>query len=204
MVDALIGVKKVKGRSYKKDFDNLCSAANGVPSGCAIFAVNFNGGDNRDISDYFEQVRHLFYHNTLTLWTILTNYDCLLYIQPSVTPAYSNTLYASKVMTALETNTPTSLIQTYYSCVLAPWPAFLQAVGVGTASASFFVFIGFACYIFVLIQTLNACFAARIPSKSRMVSKLCFYSRHFFFIILARNLWRMYFYFMFNIFTLFA
>ena len=59
MVDALIGIKLSKKRSYKKDYAALCSetAAPGIPSGCAIFAINFNGGDDRDISNYFYQVR---------------------------------------------------------------------------------------------------------------------------------------------------
>jgi hypothetical protein len=71
---------------------------------------------------------------------------------------------------ALQKNTPTSLIQTYYSCVLAPWPAFVTAVGVGSASATVFVTVGFAFYVFSTILILNWCFSAKIPSKKKMVS----------------------------------
>ena len=112
-----------------------------------------------------------FYLSIITHSSPVSHSHCPFHIaQPSVTPAYSNTLYVPKVMSSLEKNTPTSLIQTYYSCVLAPWPAFLQAVGIGTASAAFFVFGGFSCYMFLLVQFLNACLAARIPSTSKMVS----------------------------------
>ena len=89
--------------------------------------------------------------------------------KPSSTPAFSNTIYLPNVMKKLQTNTPTSLIQTYYSCVLAPLPAIIQAVGIGTSSATFFVFLALAVYIFVLIQVLNRGFGAEIPSKHRMV-----------------------------------
>ena len=59
MVDTLIGISTDKSRSYKLDFNNLCSPSvgAGVQAGCAMFAVNFNGGNDRSISDYFYQVQ---------------------------------------------------------------------------------------------------------------------------------------------------
>ena len=61
MIDALIGITTdtTSGRSYTRDFRQLCSASvdASVSSGCAVFAMNLVGGDNRDISNYFYQVR---------------------------------------------------------------------------------------------------------------------------------------------------
>jgi hypothetical protein len=61
------------------------------------------------------------------------------------------------------------LIQTYYSCVLAPWPALLAAVGIGSSSAGVFLLVGFAFYVFVTLFVLNRYFGANIPSKKAMV-----------------------------------
>lgn len=72
-------------------------------------------------------------------------------------------------MITLQKNTPTSLIQTYYSCVLAPWPALLAAVGIGSSSAGAFVTVGFAFYVFCTLLVLNKFFGANIPSKKAMV-----------------------------------
>jgi hypothetical protein len=71
---------------------------------------------------------------------------------------------------ALQKNTPTSLIQTYYSCVLAPWPAFVSAVGIGSSSAGVFLTVGFAFYVFSTMMILNWFYGANIPSKKKMVS----------------------------------
>jgi Na+-transporting methylmalonyl-CoA/oxaloacetate decarboxylase gamma subunit len=89
-------------------------------------------------------------------------------IQPSNNPAFTNTIYQPEALQALRSNTPTSLIQTYYSCVLAPWPALIDAVGVGSASAQFFVFIGFLVYLILLVNMLNTVARADIPSKRKM------------------------------------
>lgn len=69
----------------------------------------------------------------------------------------------------LQKNTPTSLVQTYYSCVLAPWPAFFAAVGIGSSSAGAFLTVGFATYVFLTLFMLNNLFGANIPSKKAMV-----------------------------------
>lgn len=63
----------------------------------------------------------------------------------------------------LEKNTPTSLIQTYYSCVLAPWPAFYAAVGLGFASVSIWVPLAFAIYMLVTLHWLNYFHGHNIP-----------------------------------------
>jgi Na+-driven multidrug efflux pump len=70
----------------------------------------------------------------------------------------------------LQKNTPTSLVQTYYSCVLAPWPSFLAAVGIGSSSAGVFLAVGFAFYVLGLTTVLNRFFGANIPSKTASVS----------------------------------
>ena len=146
MVDTVVGTLKDKSRGFKKDFNKLCSSSvdPSVAAGCAMFAFNFDGDNDRDISAYF--------------------------YQPSSTPAYSNTLYVKNELIALQKNTPTSLIQTYYSCVLAPWPALLAAVGIGSSTATVFLLVGFAFYVFVVIFLLNRYFAGNIPSKKAMVS----------------------------------
>ena len=60
MIDTLIGVTKGSNNNhnYKQDFNALCSPSvgAGVAAGCAMFAVNFVGGDDRSISAYFYQV----------------------------------------------------------------------------------------------------------------------------------------------------
>jgi hypothetical protein len=148
MVDTVVGLKGNKKRSFSKDFNTLCSSsvAYNIQPGCAMMAFNFDATNARDISIY--------------------------YYQPSSTPAFSNTLYAKNELIALQKNTPTSLIQTYYSCVLAPWPAFLAAVGIGSSSASVFLTVGFAFYVFVTILILNRFYGANIPSKKAMVSRV--------------------------------
>jgi hypothetical protein len=59
MVDTVFGVTKSKRRTYKKDFTDLCSSsfATGVEEGCAMFALNLYGGDKKDISELFYQVK---------------------------------------------------------------------------------------------------------------------------------------------------
>lgn len=149
MVDALIGTGGSSGHSYKKDFNRLCSSSVDptVAPGCAMLAFNFNGDSDRSISNYF--------------------------YQPSSTPAFSNTIYIKNELVKLQKNTPTSLIQTYYSCVLAPWPALLNAVGIGFSSATVFVVVGFAVYVFMILFVLNRYFGANIPSRKSMVIKIC-------------------------------
>jgi hypothetical protein len=137
MVDSVVGKEIMLKRTYKSDFWKLCgSTPSGVEDGCAMFALNMAGGDNRDISTYF--------------------------YQPSANPAYSNTLYQSTVMKTLETNTPTSLVQTYYSCVLPVGPAVIEAIGIGVSAGAFFVFAGF---VFVCILMV---FGLGIPLKSAL------------------------------------
>lgn len=53
--------------------------------------------------------------------------------------------------------------------MLAPWPAFLNAVGVGASSATVFVMVGFAVYVFFILFLLNRYYGANIPSKRAMV-----------------------------------
>lgn len=147
MVDTLIGPAATSGRGYSKDFNKLCSSSvdPSVAAGCAMIAFNLDGEDDRSISTYF--------------------------YQPSSTPAYSNTLYIKNELIMLQKVTPTSLIQTYYSCVLAPWPALLNAVGVGASSATVFVMVGFAVYVFFILFLLNRYYGANIPSKKAMVNQ---------------------------------
>jgi len=132
-------------RSYAKDFAALCSETvnPNITSGCALLAFNVYGGDDRSISNFF--------------------------YQPTSTPAFNNTIYNLKELRRLQKYTPTSLIQTYYSCVLAPWPALLNAVGVGFSSATVFVVVGFAVYTFMILFVMNRYFGANIPSKKQMV-----------------------------------
>lgn len=58
------------------------------------------------------------------------------------------------------------MIQTYYSCVLAPWEAFYEAVGIGAASAGAFVPVLFAIYLLLTYLMLNYCWGANIPSRA--------------------------------------
>ena len=64
MVDTIDGLTQQTAKdgtpySVKRDFNKLCSNAldPSVDSGCAMFAVNFDGSSDRSISSYFYQVR---------------------------------------------------------------------------------------------------------------------------------------------------
>lgn len=146
MVDTLIGTSLDSHRGYKKDFKSLCSHAVDprIASGCAILAMNIDGGDDDTISNY--------------------------YYAPGINLAYKNTIYMEKTLKLLQKNTPTSLIQQYYSCVLAPWPALFNAIGIGTSTAGVFVFVGILCYVALLLFILNYVFDAKIPTKRQMVN----------------------------------
>ena len=54
--------------------------------------------------------------------------------------------------------------------MLAPWPAFLAAVGIGTSSAGAFVTVGFAVYVLFSLLLLNYYFKAKIPRKGKMAA----------------------------------
>lgn len=112
MISALYGRSQT---SYYDDFEKICSSAEDstVPSGCAVIAIEFYGGDNR----------------------ILTTYA----FQPSITPAYTNTIYDAKSMFLLSKYPPTVLIETYYSCVLSTWEAFYQAAGLANSSVQLYL-----------------------------------------------------------------
>ncbi len=58
LVDTVAGLHGDSKRSFKKDFNNLCSkdVAPNIASGCAILGINFNSGAKRDISTYYYQV----------------------------------------------------------------------------------------------------------------------------------------------------
>lgn len=129
--------------TYADDFAKLCSSDvdSTVSAGCALLSFEIYGGKNRAISEY--------------------------YYQPSTTPAFTNTLYVSSELVALQKNTPTSLIQTYYSCVLAPWPAFYAAVGLGAASVGVWVPLAFAIYMLISVQWLNYFYKAEIPALKK-------------------------------------
>lgn len=74
----------------------------------------------------------------------------------------------------LTANSPTSLIQSYYSCVLAPWPAFYAAVGLGSASMGVYVPLAFAIYMLLSVQLLNHFNKAGIPAKAKKVSGISY------------------------------
>eukprot|EP01035_Chromulina_nebulosa_P018737 gene18737-24502_t len=87
-------------------FMNLCSGAivkdQIIPPGCALLAVEFYGGDDRHVSDY--------------------------YYQPA-TIAFTNNIYLSYAMKNILTNPPTRLVQLYYDCVLSPVDSFFTSTG---------------------------------------------------------------------------
>mmetsp|Transcript_3267 Transcript_3267/g.7540 ORF Transcript_3267/g.7540 Transcript_3267/m.7540 type:complete len:155 (+) Transcript_3267:424-888(+) len=65
-------------------------------------------------------------------------------------------------MAELEKKTPTSLVQTYYSCVLAPVPALIDAFGIGVSAGSFFVFLGFLGFCLLMVLGLG------VPLKGKL------------------------------------
>jgi hypothetical protein len=73
-------------RTFTADFAELCSPeVNGAPAGCAMFTIEFFGGDDRVVSIYD--------------------------FQPSLAPAFSNTLFLPKAMKRITQYPPTKLIQ---------------------------------------------------------------------------------------------
>ena len=133
--------------TYGTDFNNLCSpdVDESIAAGCAILSFEIYGGNDRSISTF--------------------------YYQPSSTPAFSNTIYLATALKKLQTNTPTSLVETYYSCVLAPWPAFYTAVGLGASSVGIWVPLAFTLYMFISVQWLNAFHNAQIPGLKKKVGQ---------------------------------
>eukprot|EP00595_Chromulina_sp_UTEXLB2642_P002996 CAMPEP_0196767558 /NCGR_PEP_ID=MMETSP1095-20130614/41744_1 /TAXON_ID=96789 ORGANISM="Chromulina nebulosa, Strain UTEXLB2642" /NCGR_SAMPLE_ID=MMETSP1095 /ASSEMBLY_ACC=CAM_ASM_000446 /LENGTH=280 /DNA_ID=CAMNT_0042136003 /DNA_START=1261 /DNA_END=2104 /DNA_ORIENTATION=- len=89
-----------------ESFDILCSGSiiedQMIPPGCALLAVEFYGGDDRHLSEY--------------------------YYQPS-TIAFTNNIFLSYAMKQILTNPPTRLVQLYYDCVLSPVSAFFTSTG---------------------------------------------------------------------------
>lgn len=109
--------------------------------------------------------------------SVVVPYSLHSVLQPSSTPAFSNTIYVPQELRKLQSNTPTSLVETYYSCVLAPWPAFYTAVGLGAASVGVWIPLAFAVYMFLSVKGLNMFFNAKIPSVKEKVSPLCWFCR---------------------------
>jgi glycerol dehydrogenase-like iron-containing ADH family enzyme len=58
MVDTVAGTLGDQSRSYKKDFNKLCSSSvdASISAGCAMLAFNFDAANSRDISNYYYQV----------------------------------------------------------------------------------------------------------------------------------------------------
>lgn len=115
--------------SYGSDFKKVCSGNNSIASGCAMFAFEVYGGDNRIVNQF-------------------------LY-QPSSTPAFTDTLYASRTMAVIIKRAPTSLVETYYSCVLGVWDSIFQAIGLANSTVQFFVTVGFFLYFYSVVTYLN-------------------------------------------------
>lgn len=115
--------------SYGSDFKKICSGNNSIASGCAMFAFEVYGGDNRIVNQF-------------------------LY-QPSSTPAFTDTLYAPRTMAVITKRAPTSLVETYYSCVLGVWDSIFQAIGLANSTVQFFVTVGFFLYFYSVVTYLN-------------------------------------------------
>lgn len=75
--------------------------------------------------------------------------------QPSSTPAYQDTIYNARTMTVISKRAPTSLVETYYSCVLSTWDSIFQAIGLANSSVQFFVTVGFFIYFYTVVTYLN-------------------------------------------------
>ena len=75
--------------------------------------------------------------------------------QPSSTPAYQDTIYNARTMTVITKRAPTSLVETYYSCVLSTWDSIFQAIGLANSSVQFFVTVGFFIYFYSVVTYLN-------------------------------------------------
>lgn len=140
MISSLLGYSS---KTFTEDFNAICgSNANSkfVPSGCAAFAIEFYGGDDRIVSIY--------------------DY------QPANAPAFTNTLYNSKVMAYAVKTPPTILIQSYYSCVLRIYDALVQASGLSVANTQLYVSIAMIIYVFMIVNFYNKIANEKVMFKS--------------------------------------
>lgn len=126
MISTIFGSSQ---RSFHADFRKICSGNGTIASGCAMFAFEVYGGDNRVVNEYS--------------------------YQPSSTPAYQDTIYNQRTMTVITKRAPTSLVETYYSCVLSVWDSIFQAIGLANSSVQFFVTVGFFIYFYSVVTYLN-------------------------------------------------
>eukprot|EP01035_Chromulina_nebulosa_P017424 gene17424-22976_t len=97
-----------------------------IPAGCAAIAIEFYGGAEKEISEY--------------------------YYQPDLN---NNQFTAYSVLNKLANNPPTSLIQQYYSCVLGVKDSFIQATGIAFSNATLYVGLGFIGLVFLIKFYLN-------------------------------------------------
>lgn len=131
MISTLLGSSLT---TYRQEFQSICngtdsSISTAVMRGCAMFAFEIYGGDDRAVNKYL--------------------------FQPSTVVSYANTLYNTKTMAVITKKPPTSLTEKYYSCVLDYWPAVLQAVGVANSTVSFFLQIGFFFWFYGIMLYLH-------------------------------------------------
>ncbi len=131
MISTVLGTPnptKGKKSTWQTDFGKICNGTV-VAAGCAMFAFEVYGGDNRIVNEF-------------------------LY-QPSTTPAFTDTLYSARTMAVVMKRAPTSLIETYYSCVLGIWDSIFQAIGLANSSVQFFITVGFFIYFYTVVTYLN-------------------------------------------------
>jgi hypothetical protein len=126
MISTILGAS---AHSFRSDFRKICSGNGTVAAGCAMFVFEVYGGDNRVVNEYS--------------------------YQPTATPAYHDSIYSSRTMAVITKRAPTSLIETYYSCVLSIWDSIFQAIGLANSSVQFFVTVGFFIYFYSVVTYLN-------------------------------------------------
>jgi hypothetical protein len=74
--------------------------------------------------------------------------------------------------------------------VLAPWPAFYAAVGLGSASMAVYVPLVFALFMFVSVQWLNYFNGAGIIAKAKKVDLKCSLQSLLNYHLMCRSDWR--------------
>jgi len=143
--EALLDTLGSPNSNFTTNFDSLCSAnaeIGSVSAGCALLAFEVNGGQNRDISDY--------------------------YFQPASakgTVAFANTLYSAQAFQAMQTP-PTSLTQIFYQCVMTQNDAVTYATALAKSNAEIYMGILLTIWMTVLVFCLNDVAKVKPPVKT--------------------------------------
>lgn len=74
-------------------------------------------------------------------------------------------MYFSLALKSMILTPPVQLIQSYFTCVLDPWNAFYQAVGLANSNTQVYVSLFMLFYMYVVMYFYNRFRQRKVPSK---------------------------------------